>query len=265
MLRSRLKGVLLAGGAVVALAVTYWICVEEHCLNDNDIQMTYVLILAAIGVLGTMVLSATSITSEKESRCWPILLATPLNDWHILLGKAAGVVRRCLPAWALLAGHLILFTVIVELMHPIVLLHVTMLVVALVALLTGTGVYFSARFGRTTTAVVMNIALCLTIWLILPALLGLITLATESSGLEDTLVDVLSANPAVLAAVAVDGAQGRHGTIRHLDSLMYHWADGTTTGAATATMRMLFYMLGYVAAGAFFAWRAKAAFRRNMF
>ena len=79
---------------------------------------------------------------------WPILLATPLNDWHILLGKAAGVVRRCFPAWMLLSVHLVLFTLIVRILHPIVLLHAAMLGAGLVVFLSSTGLYFSSRFRR---------------------------------------------------------------------------------------------------------------------
>ena len=86
--------------AIIALLITYGTC--EDYLDEAFTQMGYVMMFTVIGSIFTIVLSATSITSEKETRSWPILLATSMDDWHILLGKAIGVFRRCLPIWLLI-------------------------------------------------------------------------------------------------------------------------------------------------------------------
>ncbi len=45
--------------------------------------------------------AAGAIPREKESRAWPILLATPLSNGEIVRGKAIGAIRRSLPLLAL--------------------------------------------------------------------------------------------------------------------------------------------------------------------
>ncbi len=127
-----------------------------------------------IGSVFTIVLSATSITSEKETRSWPILLATSMDDWYILLGKAIGVFRRCFPIWLLMAGHIFLY-ILLKYIHPVAIFHMPIFITGLVVFLTGTGLYFSARFRRTTSAVVANFALALVLWAVVPVILGLVS------------------------------------------------------------------------------------------
>ena len=105
---------------IISLGITYAVFINNRCLDKDFTHVTYTLIFVGIGLIINTVLSATTITSEKETSSWPILLTTPLNDWHILLGKAFGVFRRCLPVWALLAGHVILF-IFIGYIHPIAL------------------------------------------------------------------------------------------------------------------------------------------------
>ena len=76
----------------------------------------------SLGMLFTIVLPATSITSEKETRSWPLLLATTIDDRQILFGKFIGILRRCLPVWIFLFGHIILFS-LAEFIHPIAIIQ----------------------------------------------------------------------------------------------------------------------------------------------
>jgi len=245
--------------AIIALLITYGTC--EKYLDEAFTQMGYVLMFTVIGSVFTLVLSATSITSEKETRSWPILLATSMDDWHILLGKAIGVFRRCLPIWLLLAGHISLF-ICLKYIHPIAILHMPIFATGLVVFLTGAGLYFSARFKRTTSAVIANLTLALVLWAILPAMLGLVSVFTQD---YDTFGELVSANPAAQLVILMDGAGGSFNARAGFSNLTFAWPDSSWHKVWPTTGLVLIYMLIYTVAGVLFGWRAKCRFRRNVF
>ncbi|MHC4564303.1 MAG: ABC transporter permease [Planctomycetota bacterium] len=250
---------------IIALFMTYAVCKRENCLHEGFVHNTYVLMFVIIGSIFTMVLSATSITSEKESSAWPIMLATSMDDWHILLGKAGGVFRRCLPIWLLLAGHVLLF-VCIRYIHPIAILHLLIFVVGLVSFLTGVGIYFSTRFKRTTSAVVANFGLAIAIWIILPTVLSLILQFTRNEDHREAFATYLSANPAVQSMAITEAASGDHAAGLKLSKLRYDWPDRPGWSRVGGTTRaVLTYMLVYMSVGMFSAWRAKCRFRRSVF
>ena len=76
----------------------------------SEIQIAYSVIFLSFGMLFTIVIPATTITSEKEAGSWQLLLTTTQSDWQIIWAKFIGVIRRCLPVWFFLFGHLILFS-----------------------------------------------------------------------------------------------------------------------------------------------------------
>jgi len=248
---------------IVALLLTYATCAKEKCLNEDFTHISYTFMFLLIGLIFNMVLSATSITSEKESRAWPILLATSMNDWQILLGKAVGVFRRCLPIWFLLAGHILLF-VSVRYIHPIAIVHLFMLIVGLVVFLTGVGLYFSTRFKRTTSAVVANFTLAVVLWIVLPALLGLV--ASIARGRNDVFEKYVSANPVIQAYTIMGGAGGQRNAETKLSGLEYNWPPSMhSEGIYSTTDILLVTTLIYISVGFLFAWRAKCLFRHNIF
>jgi len=247
---------------IFALLMTYLAAMMQDCLNRDLAQTSYTLLFLALGLIVQMVLSAACITREKESQCWPLLLATSIDDWHILLGKALAVFRRCLPIWLLLAGHIMLF-VAVGYIHPIAFLHLPMLVVWVVVFVTGAGLYFSARFKRTTTAVVANFVLALILWAVIPLLLSLEAQILRRHGVG-ILRLCLSANPFVQAGVIMTTAGGRYNANTTLSGLIYKWPYASHRLAYT-TLIMFVTMLIYTAVGVLFAWRAKARFRKGIF
>ena len=266
--RSRTKGIIGAGMVIGGLCVTYLACADH--LDGGATHVVYAVIFIGIGTLATAVLSATSITSEKEARTLPILLGTPLGDFHLIAGKAMGVFRRCLPAWLLLGGHMLLF-MLWGFIHPIVLVHLAMLVAWLVLFLTGTGMYFSARFRRTTAAVMANLGLALTLWAILPVLLTVtMTLAAEEPGF---LLTYYSAHPAVQGVVVTAAGAGEDNASESIEELRYNWPDtvvsswppGRAPGPGETTGRMFVSLLGYGLVGLAFALRAKAHLRRKLY
>ena len=245
---------------ITALLVIYAFCSRQKCLDSNFTQATFALMFVFLGSVFTVVRSATSITSEKESRTWPILLASSMNDWHILLGKALAVVRRSLPIWLLLLGHVVLF-VVVRYIHPVAIVHLSMLVFWLIVFTTGTGLYFSSLFRRTTSAVVASFALAILLWIVTPSIVGSTSLIM---GRDKAFRICASANPAIQAGVIMYGAAGEYNARTRLTELEYEWPIEMLEIGPTTFIMLKFTSL-YVCAGLLFAWRAKCRFRRNVF
>jgi len=253
---------------VLALVIAAMVYVPAACLGGMTIDVVhgiFATVYVLIGIACVAVLSATSISSEKESRSLPLLLTTPLSDRYIIAAKAAGVLRRCLPVWLFLAGHLLLFTLL-GILHPIALLHLLTLVAWLTAFLTATGLYFSARFKKTTSAVIANLALAATLWLFLPAVLS-----TARAGFSHDIVPCWQcANPLSQAQTLGTGARwfnSKDFTIfgsGSPPSLKYHWAVGEL-GPGQTTLLMLVIAAIYWAIALVFLWRAKHRLRRDIF
>jgi ABC-type transport system involved in multi-copper enzyme maturation permease subunit len=242
-------------GSLILLFITYGLCEREEILDHDEIQMFYVSIFIGLGILFTIVIPAACITSEKESRSWPLLLATTLSDWKIISGKFVGILRRCLPIWLVLFGHVIVFT-LSEIIHPIAIIQMAILVSWIVVFLSGTGLYFSSRFRRTTTAVIMNFALAAVIWAIGPLLLFIISNMTHEHEFFEAYFDT---HPFVQAVVVIE-ATVDGGTLGY-----YHWEGFSRAGAVESTYFMLTIMLGYVFLGFLFVLLARQRLRRNIF
>lgn len=247
--------------AIGALLITYGVCAGQGCLDQNFAHTSYALMFLLMGSVFTLVRSATSITSEKESRTWPLLLATSMSDWQIVLGKAIAVCRRSLPVWLLLAGHLVLF-VAIRFIHPIAIVHLSMLVVWLSVFITSVGLYFSARFRRTTAAVVATFAVIVFLWIVIPSLLGFAT-AIRGDRIHAFRASV-SSHPLVQATIVMNGASGRRNGRSHLSDLEYTWPHGRLKIGPTSTI-LLASITAYTLAGLLFAWRAKCRLRKNVF
>ena len=264
MVRSRFWQVLMVLGVIGVVAISYAICFSEDALYDRDTHITYGVIFVSLGILVTAVFSATTITTEKESRSWPILLLTPLSDWRIVLGKAAGILRRCLPAWGLLFGHVILF-ILLGAIRPVALLHLAMLVIWLLAFFTGSGLYFGSLFRRTTTAVILNLALALVIWGMLTFIFYIAPEITH--GNQDFADGYSSGNPLVQAVVTLEANSGRPGPYYPYDQgfhYRYDWPHGRNDLEATNAI-MSAWMAGYILVGLVFAVLAKTRLRRHIF
>ena len=258
--RHKIRFWVLASAGLILLLVTYYLCALARALDDRDTHLTYAVIFMGVGMLFTVVLPATSITSEREARSWPVLLATPLDDKDILFGKIAGSLRRCSPAWLLLFGHIIIFS-LTGFIHPLAIIQMGILVIWIAVFLSGSGLYFSSRFKHTTTAVVMNIALAVIIWAMLPMLMGIIAsintpLTIEARRLVEAYLDT---NPFV-QTVSIIWATTPDGMVQN-----YSWPGFGYMNAAETTVWLLACMIGYILLSLLFAWRAKHRFRRNIF
>jgi ABC-2 type transport system permease protein len=258
--RHKVIAFVLISIALVLLFLSYALFAEENLLDDEGAHILYVIIFLGTGLLFTIVLPATSITSEKESRSWPLLLATTLSDTQILFGKFVGAVRRCLLPWIFLFGHLVLFA-FVGYIHPVAVFQMAVLVAWIIIFLSCTGIYFSSRFRHTTTAVIMNFALAAILWALVPLLLGMAfgIARIRADWFENLAETYLDTNPFVHAVVVIQAAAGRNWPRN------YDWVSHRGFRALASTLWMLACMFGYVGVGFLFAWRAKCRLRRNIF
>lgn len=257
LLGRRKRSTFLAIGAGLAILLgSYYICHMQRVLDDAEIHIVYAIVYLGLGILFTAVIPCTCITAEKEARSWPLLLVTTLDDRDILFGKLTGALRRCFPVWILLLGHVVAFS-LAGMIHPLAIVQVGILASWLVLFLSCSGLYFSARYENTTTAVIMNFTFALAIWAIVPLLLTLITNVTH---VRQAIVEAyMDANPLTHLGVTMDATAGKHAPG------IYHWLRSGDTDASAATVWMLTCAGGYVLLGAIFAWLAKRRFRRNIF
>jgi len=239
------------------LFTTYWLCAEKHLLDDEETHILYAVIFLGLGILVTVVLASTCITSEKESRSWPLLLATTLDDRDILFGKFVGTLWRCFPIWLFLFGHTIIFS-LAGFVHPIAIIQIGILVAWVVVFLSGTGLYFSSCYKHTTTAVIMNFALAAVIWGILPLLMVIVVGITREG--RDFLEVYMNTNPFVHTTVIMEASVNKPGSYRWLSFGRQAVLDGVES-----TAWMLVCMVGYMLLGFLFAWRAEFRFRQNIF
>jgi len=248
------------GMAILALLVTYGAAAREGVLDENFAHVSYGLLFVLMGIVLSVVFSATQITSERESQTWPLLLVTSLRDRDILLGKAISAFRRCLPIWGLLAGHMVLF-VLAGYIHPIAIVHVLILVTWLTCFVIGAGLYFSTRFTRTTSSVVASFALVVGLWVMGPTLVGLLSVMGKRSDLS---AKYLWFHPVVQMSMIMNGGSGVQNADLSLSALRYESQYGLL-GVGRMTGMLAGTALVYLLVALFFFWRAKCRLRRSVF
>jgi ABC-type transport system involved in multi-copper enzyme maturation permease subunit len=245
---------MIAGGLLV---VTYVLLAREDVLDESGVHVSYAIAFTLIGLLYTAVLPATGITTEKESRAWPVLLTTTVGDWAIVASKFGGVIRRCLPAWGLLFAHVTLF-VLVGIIHPIALVQLVILMLWALVFLSATGLYFSSRFRHTTAAVIANAALAGVLWAVLLFLLVLVADLLDWNG-EAFLTFYIDMNPIMHTGAILDATV----TVGQIE--VYHWTQDGISSLGETMRWLLFCCALYSGVGVLFLWRAKARLRRNPF
>ena len=239
---------------LAVLGYSYWYFYKQHLISQDVPHVFYVLIFMFLGTLFTIVLSATSITTEKESS-----LTSTLDDWQIISGKFCGILSRCLPVWMILFAHIFIFT-FTGIFNPIVIPLILMLSAWYIVLLISSGLYFSSLAKRTTTAVIMNLAFALSIWGIIPLILGIISVIMR----EGEIVEGgLFFNPFIqIIVIIISTVKTRINlNIRHLQ---FDWPSGNESVETTLTIFIVSLSI-YLIAALFFLWRAKKRLRRKVF
>jgi ABC-type transport system involved in multi-copper enzyme maturation permease subunit len=248
--KKRMFCLIVAGLALVLLSYILLGAMSFKPLNDEQTHLFYLYVFLGLGMLFSLIIPATTISSEKESNSWMILLASPLTARQIVWSKYIGSIRRCLPAWMFLFLHLVVF-VSKGTIHPVALLQISMLSIGMIAFLTGTGIYFSHRFRHTTTAVIWNISFAAAIWLLIP-FISIVFCNILPGSVGDDLAEIyMDTNPfvqgvtVILATIQSDWES----------ELRYLWINSALPSDVwTANLWILFTMLGYMIIGWAFVW-----------
>lgn len=254
--REKLIVVVIIGLEAAMIVAMYLFPVVASTFGWEETHIIYIWIFMGLGMFSVTVFPATCITSEKESRSWPLLLTTTLNDWQILFGKFVGVLRRSMFVWLLLFFYVCVFWAF-QYVGPLALIHMILIIAGTIIYLSGTGFYFSSRLKHTNEAVITNIALAVSIWGLLPFLLVLLAQADRSMrDLREYYLIVVPFVQATAVMVATDFSNSIWSS--------YDWPDHNR-GPLESTYLILTVMLGYMFIGMLFAWCAKRRFRRDIF
>jgi ABC-type transport system involved in multi-copper enzyme maturation permease subunit len=247
--------------------LTYAFFADENAFDDEEFHMLYTIIFMGLGMLFTIVIPATVITSEKESQSWHLLLTTTQSDWQILFGKFAGAVRRCLPIWFFLFGHIIVFACF-GFIHPLAIFLTAILVFWVIIFHTSTGIYFSSRFKHTTTAVIMNFAFPGILWALIPFIMAIIgeIFRFRFFNSHHEIEYYVDSIPFIQNIVIMTGTIP--GSFINLSwstqDLGFDWPRGPSDALGT-TEWMIFFMFLYIFISFIFLWRAKCNFRKKIF
>lgn len=223
----------------------------------DDAHKYYVQVFMGMGLLFTAILAATCITAEKEAHSWPLLLTTTLSNREIIAGKISGVLRRCLPVWTLLFAYIALFWY-AKFLRGIAVIQIAIIVVGILVLVTGSGLYLSSRCKRTGVAVISNLVLVACLWLIL-AMLPSLPIRIFWPDWKDWSEFSQYAVPFVQANVVIDAAAD----VNFL-APRYEWPD-VNLGVTMSTLIMLASTAGYLLLSLFFVALAKRRLRRDPF
>jgi len=255
--REKLVAGIIIGTEIAMILAIYLFFLVAREVGYNDAHKCYVFVFMAIGSIFTIILPATRIAVEKEAHSWPLLLTTTLSDWDILAGKISGALRRCLPVWALLFAYIGLFCY-ARCLHGVVIVEMAVIVIGILALVICSGLYFSSRCKRTSVAVIANIVLVVSLWLVLTILPSVPVRFLHLRWDEHSRYSSYAV-PFVQAAVVTDAAAEVN--VRWTS---YDWPNDDLSGAATMRI-LLASTAGYVTLGLLFAALAKRRLRRDPF
>ena len=249
----------------VTLALAYLVMLGVGALDNGAGQAGFIATYLVVGLAWTAVMAAGTIAPERESRCWPILMTTTLSDRHVLAAKTAGVLRRSAPVWWVLIGHLALFAA-VGLLHPVAVLHVLLVAAGALTFILGLCLYLSMRMRRTTSAVMLSLAVPLLLWALAPAVTDMVLSAAGAGAGEAEMAAQVNEllNPIVQAAVVSAGGTSEWGMGYRMGALRYSWPSGRT-GIGPTTLWVSAAGFAYMLTGVLLALVARRRFRRDIF
>ena len=161
---------------ISTIAVIYICAAFFKVLTEPVFHAVIVTGLALFAFLRTAVLSALSISKEKQSRTWPILLTTTIEDAEILKMKAKAILRKTAFFWIVIFGDVIVFSVFLVL-NPFSILGVTIAIIPTVLFLVGVGSYFGMRLKTTTGTMAATFAIPVVLWMLCPCSINFSPLA----------------------------------------------------------------------------------------
>lgn len=143
------------------------IALSSGWLLTKAFHATFVTVLAVFAFMRIAMLSARSISTEKQSRTLPILLTTPLEDAEIIRMKRNAILKKTSLYWYLIFGDVLLFTLLTVL-HPFAIIGVSFAIVPSVLFLMGLGFYCGTKFKTTTGTIAATFAIPFALWFFCP-------------------------------------------------------------------------------------------------
>jgi ABC-type transport system involved in multi-copper enzyme maturation permease subunit len=150
-------------------------------IKAADSQVGFAFVFCGLFTVLTCIISATAIATEKESDTWTLLLATPLSSAQIVRGKLVGILRRLMWPAILIAAHFLLFTV-TGVIHPGAFAVVILLTFGTNMLFAVTGLHLSLRLKTVTIAVILNLLVPITLYLIVWLVWGICCFLAAARG-----------------------------------------------------------------------------------
>ncbi len=214
----------------------------------------YVWAFLGLGVLITMIVPASVMSAERESRAWPVLLLTPLTNQEIVLGKLIGVLRRCGAVWLLLLTYVAGFAY-AGFFHPLAIVQMTAVMGAILSLLAATGFYFGLRLRRTTEAVTANLLLASLLWCVPLLFVGAVAHWIGGYGHWASSAALILVPFAQVSSMTHTTLNGQADAIPWFHQSLSVWEF---------TRLMLVSMLGHMLVSLLFTWRTVQGLRRRI-
>ena len=204
-IRSKWVGIVIVG--VIALLLLWAYIQTGFHPALAHVPTVIGLVLLIVQACGS---TSSAISGEMQSKTWHALLTTPLTAKEILLGKLAGGLVRLIPTAAIVMANLLVLT-IGGALHPIALVHIAIVLVAVALVLSSFGLLMSLMQRRGNAATTTTVLAALGFWAVLP--LGLVLVGQLVAGVlggmgqSRWLTDLaLVANPFYLIPTALGGA-----------------------------------------------------------
>lgn len=205
-----------------SILFSYYIFASERDLDEEYVHVMYGIVFMLLGAFFTTVFAATCITTEKNNQSWPILLCTLLTNRQIITAKAMGVLRRSAVVWSLLLIHILIFSV-AGYIHPVVLIHVLLIIIPVIIFMTSSGVLISSLFKHTSNAVIANLIFIAMLWGGIPLLTAILS---AIAGANDDLMElIILLNPFYHIGMALEGGGGASSAMKSLMNLRYYWLE----------------------------------------
>jgi len=241
---------------VFAALLTYYICgIIYSYFDEPAAHMSFILSLLIIGLMIMSSEAAGSITKEKETRTWPILLTTPMDERQIAREKMIAVLREGLPVWILMAAHIIIFSLI-GYIHLVLFFQLVIVVTGSTLFVTAMGLYFSSTYRRTSTATSVNSMVIISVWLFLPLFLG--------GFIIDSAEFLAMSNPIVFAGILMAETTGARNADQAFYQLSYDFNRSDYKFFGVTAMLILSSFIHIFIAHLFFV-GACSKFRKNIF
>ncbi len=203
--------VLLLAGMGLGLVIA--LCYTHQGLGEMGTTVFMTILLSVVACLHCATAGGASIASEVQSRAWHVLLTTPLSPAAILRGKILGIILRAWPLAALVLVHYVLAMVWGR-FNPLGVILVAAIVFSGMVFVTTLGVTLSLFFKRPTPPSISALLICLTLWLLTPMVVSILSEITRAGRTGERLLSlVVAASPVPMAVIAITGTFTQRGML----------------------------------------------------